>query len=204
MDAALRQALQARAAIRDTVSKQRLALSEEEWRTRSQKIFQSLMDVPVLCQARAVHCFISMASRREVNTEPILQWLQAQGKLIAVPVMKSRNLVSVRFTGMDKLASGVFEVLEPIEHIPIDESTIDVVLTPLLACDRAGNRLGYGKGFYDNFFSRLAEKGIHPYKIGLAFSFQILEHIPQIPEKEHKDVPLDAIATETGMLHISP
>ncbi len=204
MDAALRHALQARASIRDAVSKQRLALSEEEWRMRSQKIFQSLMDAPVLRQARTVHCFISMASRREVNTEPILQWLQAQGKPIAVPVMKSRNLVSVRFTGMDKLASGVFEVLEPIEHIPIDESTIDVVLTPLLACDRAGNRLGYGKGFYDNFFARLAEKGIHPYKIGLAFSFQILEQIPQIPEKEHKDVPLDAIATETGMIHISP
>ncbi|RFM22766.1 MAG: 5-formyltetrahydrofolate cyclo-ligase [Candidatus Thermochlorobacter aerophilum] len=204
MDAALRQALQARAAIRDALSKQRLALSEEEWQTRSQKIFQSLMDAPVLHRARMVHCFISMASRREVNTEPILQWLQAQGKPIAVPVMKSRNLVSVRFTGMDKLASGVFEVLEPIEHVPVDESMIDVVLTPLLACDRAGNRLGYGKGFYDNFFSRLAAKGIHPYKIGLAFSFQILEHIPQIPEKAHKDVPLDAIATETGMIYISP
>jgi 5-formyltetrahydrofolate cyclo-ligase len=203
MNAALRQALQARAAIRESLFQQRLSLSEEEWRARSQRIFQHLMSEPVLLTARTVHCFISMFKRREVNTEPILQWLQAQGKQVAVPVMKSRNLVSVRFTGMDKLASGVFEVLEPIEHIPIDESTIDVVLTPLLACDRAGNRLGYGKGFYDNFFSRLAEQGTRPCKIGLAFSFQILDHIPPIPEKEHKDVPLDAIATETGMIYIS-
>lgn len=203
MDAALKQALEARAAIRAALAERRAMLPEAEWLERSQKVFDALKSDDALRRAKVVHCFISIAKRREVNTEPILQWLRAQGKEIVVPVMKSRDLVSARFAGMDKLATGVFEVMEPTEREPIDESTIDVVLTPLLACDRAGNRLGYGKGFYDNFFSRLAAQGIAPRKIGLAFSFQVLERIPQIPEKEHKDVPLDAIATDEGIIQVS-
>lgn len=203
MDTALKKVLEARAAIRAALAEQRAQLSEKQWLERSQKIFDVLKADDALQRAKVVHCFISMPKRREVNTEPILQWLQAQGKEIAVPVMKSRNLVSVRFLGMDKLATGVFEVLEPTEHITIDESTLDVVLTPLLACDRQGYRLGYGKGFYDNFFARLAAQGIQPRKIGLAFSFQVLDHIPQLPDKEHKDVPLDAIATDEGIIEVS-
>lgn len=203
MDASLRQALEARAAIRAALAERRAMLSEAEWLARSQKVFDALKTDDALRRAKVAHCFISIAKRREVNTEPIMQWLRAQGKEVVVPVMKSRDLVSVRFAGMDKLATGVFEVIEPTEREPIDESTIDVVLTPLLACDRAGNRLGYGKGFYDNFFSRLAAQGITPRKIGLAFSFQVIDHIPQIPEKEHKDVPLDAIATDEGIIQVS-
>lgn len=203
MDAALKQALEERAAIRAALAERRAMLPEAEWLERSQKVFDALKSDDALRRAKVVHCFISIAKRREVNTEPIMQWLRAQGKEIVVPVMKSRDLVSVRFAGMDKLATGVFEVMEPTEREPIDESAIDVVLTPLLACDRAGNRLGYGKGFYDNFFSRLAAQGVAPRKIGLAFSFQVLERIPQIPEKEHKDVPLDAIATDEGIIPVS-
>lgn len=203
MDALTWQALQARAAIRNRMLAQRAALSEAEWLERSQKIFEALKTDSILQNATVVHCFISIAKRREVNTEPILKWLQDQGKEVLVPVMKSRNLLSARFLGMDKLASGVFEVLEPIDRTPVEDTKIEVVLTPLLACDRSGNRLGYGKGFYDNFFSRLASQGVTPRKIGLAFSFQILDHIPQVSEKEHKDVPLDAIATETGIIEIA-
>ncbi|MCS7012306.1 MAG: 5-formyltetrahydrofolate cyclo-ligase [Chloroherpetonaceae bacterium] len=202
MESSLRQVLEERAAIRSRMAEQRAALSEAEWLLRSQKIFEVLKSDSTLQRARVVHCFISIAKRREVNTEPILKWLQEQGKEVLVPVMKARNLLSARFLGMDKLASGVFEVLEPIDRTPVDDSQIEVVLTPLLACDRSGNRLGYGKGFYDNFFSRLASMGVSPRKIGLAFSFQILDHIPQIHEKEHKDIPLDAIATETGLIEV--
>lgn len=124
MDTALKKVLEARAAIRAALAEQRAQLSEKQWLERSQKIFDVLKADDALQRAKVVHCFISMPKRREVNTEPILQWLQAQGKEIAVPVMKSRNLVSVRFLGMDKLATGVFEVLEPTEHITIDESTL--------------------------------------------------------------------------------
>ena len=73
-----------------------------------------------------------------------------------------------------------------------EEIVPDVCLTPLLAADRRGARLGYGRGYYDRFFmdKRLC-------KVGLAYSFQIVNEVPAEPT----DVFLDAVVTEREVLY---
>ncbi len=195
---------EARHGLRRQMLERRKSLSETEWQARSAQIFQRLETYSAIQHARVVHCYISSSARREVDTEPLLTWLLSAGKTIFVPAVRGRSLHLARFQHLDALQAAPFGLREP-QHANIidiaadDFPTIDIVLTPLLACDRYGNRLGYGKGFYDRFFVQLAERGQSPLKIGLAFSFQVIDHVPQFPLDQHRDVPLDMVVTEDSI-----
>ena len=73
-----------------------------------------------------------------------------------------------------------------------------VMLMPLAAFDRMGNRIGYGAGHYDRAIARLHEKGQQPRLIGVAFDLQEVE---QVPHEVH-DVPLSAILTQSGFYQV--
>ena len=70
-----------------------------------------------------------------------------------------------------------------------------VLIVPLAAFDRTGNRIGYGGGYYDRAIARLHERGLFPRLIGVAFDCQ---QVPAVPAEAH-DVPLPYILTETGL-----
>ena len=83
---------------------------------------------------------------------------------------------------------GPYGILEPKEEYvrEIDKEKIELVIVPGLAFDQAGRRLGRGKGYYDRFLFSLPSKTP---KIGLAFSFQIVEQVPCDPH----DFPLTSV-----------
>lgn len=89
-----------------------------------------------------------------------------------------------------ELERGKFGVLEPIEKIPFDKEKIDIVFTPGVAFDKKGNRIGFGKGYYDRFFD-----GMNVLKIGVCHSFQLLDEV----ESDTYDVKMDMIVTEDGV-----
>ena len=66
---------------------------------------------------------------------------------------------------------------------------VDVVIFPGAAFDIEGNRIGYGKGYYDKYISKLTYQ---PYKIGICYDFQLLDEIPS----DTHDIKLDKIITE--------
>ena len=80
------------------------------------------------------------------------------------------------------LEENEYGIPEPINGIQINSEIIDVVFVPLLAYDNKGNRVGYGKGFYDRFLENLGSKTI---KIGLSF-FPPELLITNIDEKDIK------------------
>ena len=82
------------------------------------------------------------------------------------------------------LATHNFGIPEPIEETIIKDEAIDLVLTPLVVCDKQGHRVGYGKGFYDKFFSQCRPS---VQKIGVGF-FPPVEVISDVHEG---DVELD-------------
>ncbi len=82
--------------------------------------------------------------------------------------------------------------MEPPPHEPIDK--IDILIVPGIAFDKKGNRLGYGKGFYDRLLASKQTK----FSIGLAYSFQIVENLPS----DLHDKKLDAIASEDGINYV--
>jgi 5-formyltetrahydrofolate cyclo-ligase len=89
-------------------------------------------------------------------------------------------------------------LLEPSAHCPsLDPSTLDLVLVPGLAFDRAGRRLGRGRGFYDRFLTAL---GPGVFKLGIAFWPQVVDSVPAGPE----DCPVDAIVNDLGTIATHP
>lgn len=133
----------------------------------------------------------------EVQTMPLLCSLLAQGKKLVLPIIQKedRTLRLSYVTSPAGLTPSTFGVPEPIHcEEPANASTIEVAIVPLIGFDRQGNRIGYGAGYYDRFFSD--HPGIP--SIGLAFSVQ---ECPQIPT-ERFDHKLDYIVTEREIIHI--
>lgn len=129
--------------------------------------------------------------RGELDPEPLAQYLRETGCRIALPVVagKRQPLMFRAYVPGDELAPGYAGILEPLPRA--DALSPDVFLVPLLAFDRAGNRLGYGGGFYDRTLA-LARLCKRVTALGLAYACQ---EIARVPQGLH-DVRLDAVATE--------
>ncbi len=93
----------------------------------------------------------------------------------------------------DALQKGAYDITEPVQQQPVIP---DVVVVPLLGVDETGGRLGYGKGYYDKYFTYTAPKAR---RVGLAFSCQVIESIPTEPH----DMPLHDVVTDKGIVQIS-
>lgn len=130
----------------------------------------------------------------EIDPRPLMGKLIGAGAKLALPcVQEDGQMVYRAYTRGDMLEQRPFGLLEPNAEVPAVEPTL--VITPLLAFDRNGNRLGYGKGHYDRALTRLREQG-RVFVCGLAFFGQEIE---QVPAEAH-DVPLDWVMTERGSI----
>lgn len=114
------------------------------------------------------HIFLSIEEHREINTDYILNILSGKDKNIVISKcnFKDASLVNYLLTDSTIIKKSSWGIPEPVNGIAIDDKKIDVVFVPLLAFDKAGNRVGYGKGFYDNFLANCKPETI---KIGLSF-----------------------------------
>ena len=111
----------------------------------------------------------------EVPTQALMDELVAQGKTVLLPcVINDTDMELRRYTGPQDLQPGSFGILEPTGELFTDYDAIDVAIVPGMAFDAEGHRLGRGKGYYDRFLSRVP----HLYKIGLCFSWQLVDHVP--------------------------
>ena len=141
----------------------------------------------------SLHSYISYKS--EVDTSSIIKRSLKNGTAISTPYLESatsEKFQNVRFESFDKLVEGPYGIMQPTNPIESDISSLEYVLVPLAAFDGFGNRLGYGKGYYDRFLAQLPSTTT---KIGLAYSSQ---EVDEIPSQVH-DVSLDLIITEQGI-----
>lgn len=132
--------------------------------------------------------------RTEIDSTPLMHSLHEAGHRLAVPVIlgEGQPLEFHEWWPGVRMEEGAFGAEVPVDGIVL---VPDVVLTPLLAFDTAGWRLGYGGGFYDRTLEGLrANRSIKA--IGLAYAAQQIAAVPTEPT----DQPLDAIATERGIL----
>lgn len=97
-------------------------------------------------------------------------------------------MIAVSTTGETNFLKSEFNIYEPEEGIIVDADEIDMILVPLLACDKKGYRVGYGKGFYDKFLAGCRKDCI---KAG----FYYFEPLDEISDKADFDVPLDLCIT---------
>ncbi len=130
----------------------------------------------------------------EIDPRPLMGKLTEAGANLALPcVQDDGSMIYRAYRRGDMLEKRPFGLLEPNSEVPEVNPTL--VLTPLLAFDRSGNRLGYGKGHYDRALTRLRDQG-RVFVCGLAFFGQEVDAVPS----EAHDIPLDWVMTERGSI----
>lgn len=136
-----------------------------------------------------------MAIRDELDARVLLDLVEARGLTIALPVVvgSGKPLMFRKFRLTDALTPGPMGVPQPAASAPTVEP--DVMFIPLAAFDGAGDRLGYGAGYYDRTLAGLrARKPVAAF--GLAFATQRVERVPTEPHDQR----LDAVVTESGVV----
>jgi 5-formyltetrahydrofolate cyclo-ligase len=132
--------------------------------------------------------------RSEINPWPLMRRLADQGAGLALPVVmgRGRALTFRAFAFGDPLASGVWGIREPLPAAAVEP---DIVLVPLAAFDRGGQRIGYGAGYYD--LTLRALRAVKPIvAIGLAYAAQEIAAVPFTPRDER----LDLVLTEREVI----
>lgn len=152
-------------------------------------IREKLLSLPEISNATTIFCFISFAD--EVDTHALIKQLQQQGKTVVVPkTLRGGKMAAISLDSWDALETDAFGILVPRSSQPT-QLRIDITLTPGLGFSPSGQRLGYGRGYYDNWFAENEVK----YKVGIGFDCQVLDEIPV----DESDVPLDKIVTEKNI-----
>ena len=137
----------------------------------SQVMFDRIENLEVFQEAENILLYWSMEN--EVQTHNFIRKCEGS-KAIYLPLIRNDNLEIKKYTGkMNMRKTATLTLFEPADSTFVDPDDIDLVITPGLAFDRNNNRLGHGKGYYDRLLA-----GMHVYKIGICFHFQLFNEIP--------------------------
>lgn len=178
--------------LRKIYLKKRMEISEAEFSRLNQQVCNNFFAHIDLSSIRVLHTFLPIEKNREVNTWLIIDRLIREHPQIRISVPKINNQAAAiehyYFEGKEQLENNTWEIPEPVRGLPTPVEKIDAVVVPLLAFDKLGNRLGYGRGFYDKF---LAECRADCLKVGLSL-FEMEEKIEGMNER---DVSMNMVVT---------
>lgn len=150
----------------------------------SDAVIEKIIATKAFKESKVVLAYWPMPDEVQISSF-IETW--CHGKTILLPVISGNDLILKAFSGLTSMRKNkLFQVLEPTGETYNHTESIDLIIVPGVAFDRKNNRLGRGKGFYDRLL-----KTSNAFKLGIGFSFQMLEHIPT----EDHDIPLDLIIT---------
>lgn len=153
--------------LRSLYKSKRKQLSVDQVEDYSLAISNQLLKLPIW-DYTSYHIFLSIEEQKEVNTDYILNILSGKDKNIVISKsdFQTGNMSHFLLTDNTVIKKNSYNIPEPVDGIPIHSNMIDLVFIPLLAFDKIGNRVGYGKGFYDKFLADCKPETI---KIGVSF-----------------------------------
>jgi len=146
-----------------------------------------VLRLPEVAAATTVLAFSSFGS--ELPMLPVIEALLGHGVVVGLPVIVEGDIVARAWRPGDPTTQTSFGALEPAGGAPIDPSAIDVILTPAVAVDRTGRRVGYGGGFYDRFFPRTRADAL---RVAVVLGEQLVDE--ELPAGAF-DLRVDAIVT---------
>ena len=175
--------------IRSEVRKKRKAVSGIQVAEMSLRICEKIVALPEYIRAKRVLCYAAMPD--EVQTKGILWAIAHSGRELYLPVVrKGGGMDAVRVTEDTVMKPDPMGVEAPVSDDILPPEALDLVLVPGIAFDRAGNRLGFGKGYFDRFLTRCRCP-----MVGLAYELQLVDAIQATPH----DVPMSKIVTESAV-----
>ena len=178
--------------IREKYLEMRRAMPAEEAAERSADIIDRLVHLPAFTSAGAFLIYVA-SKDNEVDTKPLIRRLLKHIQPVLVPIAQPDGQLGwSRLRKMSELEPARFGILEPREDarrlmVPPKGS---LVVAPGIAFSVEGWRIGYGGGYFDRFLG-----GFKGGVIGLAYDFQIVNHLPHAPH----DVPVHIVVTETAI-----
>lgn len=186
---------QLKQSLRKKIRSQRNSLSKLEKQVAAKKLLKQFIRSPEFLKCHHIALYISNDS--EIDTTPIIKKAWSLGKTCYLPVLSpfSKKLTFVKYTSHSPLKKNRYNISEPylLKQNIRPAWSLDVILTPLIAFDNNGNRLGMGGGFYDQTFAfKNKHKLIKPRLIGVAYNFQRQKKI----DVEQWDVCLDKAFTD--------
>lgn len=185
--------------IRKIYLAKRLQLSEGEFQMLNKKVTDYFFTSVDLSFVSVLHTFLPIEKQREVNTWNIIDRVRREFPNVRISVPKVNNQTSIidsyYFEGLHQLEKNTWGVPEPKQGIPTPPEKINAVLVPLLGFDRKGNRVGYGRGFYDKFLGILNPDCL---KIGLS----LFPPIEKINDVQPYDIPLNVVITPNGAVTV--
>lgn len=136
---------------------------------------------------------VYLASPDEINIDPYIEYMLHAGVTLVAPRWNGETYKLARLKGLDvkNLRRGPMGIREPADADFVEPKEVAAWIVPGLAFTRDGRRLGYGGGWYDRFLASAPKSAV---KIGVAYSFQIVEDLPAEPH----DIPLDDIVEGTA------
>jgi 5-formyltetrahydrofolate cyclo-ligase len=188
--------------IRQEYRTRRKKLSPPQQREATTKILKTCIESTQLSLVNTVACYI--ANDGEINPTEIIHYCWQQGKSVLLPVLhpfSKGHLLFVEYHPNSPTRKNCYGIEEPIvtttNLCPL--KNIQLILTPLVAFDTKGNRLGMGGGYYDRTLAPIRRDSIPTELIGLAHSCQQTNELLT----DNWDIPLDGIATPTRFFNIS-
>jgi len=133
----------------------RTSLSDAEYALLNSQWHHTFFADIDLSWVKTLHTFLPLKKNKEPDTWPVIHRIQKEFPQIRIAIPKvdaeTSTLENFIFDGPHQIRENKWGIPEPRDGEHVDNATIDMVLVPLLVVDNRGNRVGYGKGFYDKF-----------------------------------------------------
>lgn len=175
--------------LRAKIKKMRDSFEKEQLLEESLNLCKKILELEEYKKADKILSFMNFGS--EVKIEILNEKILEMGKELYLPRVEKDGKLSVVRYGQG-FSIGSFGIREPVGEKYLGR--LDLIVTPGLVFDRDGNRIGYGRGYYDRLFLEYP----HTFKVAPIFEFQLLENIPS----EKHDIKLDMIITKNEILRI--
>ncbi len=178
--------------LRILCTKRRHTLNMDD-KNLSFKLIKNISEIKELKKVKIIASYVPI--KTEISVEPLNNYLISIGKKICLPVIFNNNKFLI-FRSYDKknfLKKGKFGIPEPDENR--EEIIPELILTPCLAFDQLGYRLGYGGGYYDRTFMRLRKLDHAFISVAVAYEGQKIKKVT----RDHNDQKIDYILTEKNL-----
>ena len=179
--------------IRKSLLGRRNELSSDEIYDKSQFIQLHVLNSVQFLTSGTVGVYIPIGS--EVRTEVIIRKAMNAGKKVALPRIESEGIRFYQFHDKnfkEGLVLGKFGVKEP-SNIGKRVNRIDLLIVPGIGFDNQGSRIGYGRGYFDEYLRKTKVS----FSMGLGYEFQLVPYaLPQSPS----DQPINGLSIETGLV----
>ena len=177
--------------IRQSILKKRKSLSEDEVISLSSLICEEVKKIDIEFFGTTVFAYKSF--QNEIETQELIEYFLSNNVRVCVPVIIDHNeIIAKTVQPTCNYCVNSFGILEPEMTDVVTMEDINTILVPGIAFDLDLNRIGFGKGYYDNFLSKCFGK-----KIALAYDFQVMKSIPS----EDHDIKMDMIITEKRIIY---